>query len=97
MKGYWIILGTAVADQAAQEEYGRLWRPIAERYEAKINPSKVPPVLKEARDTARVVIVEFPTYDAALACYEDPAYQEAKKMANKAARRDLLIIKAEIE
>ena len=97
MKGYWIILGTAVTDQAAQEEYGRLWRPIAERYDAKINPAKVPPVLKEARDTARVIIVEFPTYDAALACYEDPAYQEAKKMANKAARRDLLIIKAEIE
>ena len=97
MKGYWIILGTAVTDQAAQEEYGRLWRPIAERYEAKINPSMVPPILKEARDTARVIIVEFPTYDAALACYEDPAYQEAKKMANKAARRDLLIIKAEIE
>jgi len=97
MKGYWIILGTAVTDQAAQEEYGRLWRPIAERYEAKINPSKVPPVLKEARDTARVIIVEFPTYDAAVACYEDPAYQEAKKIANTAARRDLLIIKAEIE
>lgn len=97
MKGYWIILGTAVTDQAAQEEYGRLWRPIAEKYEAKINPATVPPVLKEARDTARVIIVEFPTYETAVACYEDPDYQEAREFANKAAQRDLLIIKAEIE
>ncbi len=97
MKGYWIVLGTAVTDKAAQEEYGRLWRPIAEKYQVKINPAKVPPILKEARDTARVVIVEFPTYDAALACYEDPDYQEAKKIANKAAERNLLIIKGEIE
>ena len=97
MKGYWIILGTAVTDQAAQEEYGRLWRPIAEKYEAKINPATVPPVLKAARDTARVIIVEFPTYETAVACYEDPDYQEARKFANKAAKRDLLIIKAEIE
>lgn len=97
MKGYWIVLGTAVTDQAAQEEYGRLWRPIAEKYQAKVNPSKVPPVLKESRNTARVIIVEFPTYEAAVSCYEDPAYQEAKKVANTAAQRDLLIIKAEIE
>lgn len=97
MKGYWVILGTAVADQGAQEEYGRLWKPIAEQYQAKINPTIVPPVLKEARNTSRVIIVEFPSYETALACYEDPAYQEAKAFANKAAQRDLLIIKAEIE
>lgn len=97
MKGYWIILGTAVTDPAAQEEYGRLWRPIAEKYEAKINPAKVPPILKEGRDTSRVIIVEFPSYETALACYEDPDYQAARKIANMAAQRDLLIIKAEIE
>lgn len=97
MKGYWIILGTAVTDQAAQEEYGRLWRPIAEKYGAKINPTKVPPVLKESRDTQRVIIVEFSNYETAIACYEDPDYQIAKKVANSASRRDLLIIKADIE
>jgi hypothetical protein len=33
MKGYWLTLGTAVADQSAQDEYGRLWAPIAEKYQ----------------------------------------------------------------
>ena len=49
--------GTEVSDQGAQEEYGRLWAPIAEKYQARVNPTATPPLLKEARDTARVVIV----------------------------------------
>ncbi|RVU38695.1 DUF1330 domain-containing protein [Hwanghaeella grinnelliae] len=96
MKGYWIVLGTEVTDQAAHAEYNRLWAPIAEKYGVKINPTETPPILKEARDTARVIIVEFPTYEDAVACYEDPDYQAAKTFANKAAKRDLLIVRGEI-
>ena len=96
MKGYWLILGTAVADQSAQAEYGKLWKPIAEKYQARLNPTTVPPLLKEARNTARVVIVEFPTYEAAKACYDDPAYQEAKEFAVKASKRDLVIVKGDL-
>lgn len=33
MKGYWLILGTEITDQAAQDEYNRLWAPIAEKYQ----------------------------------------------------------------
>ena len=96
MKGYWLILGTKITDQAAQEEYGRLWAPIAEKYQVRLNPTKVPPLLKEARDTARVVIAEFPSYEIAKACYEDPAYQEARQFALRASNRDLLIFEGEI-
>lgn len=96
MKGYWLILGTAVSDQAAQEEYGRLWASIARKYQVRLNPTKAPPLLKEARDTARVVIVEFPSYEQAKACYEDPAYEEARRFALKASQRDLLIIRGDL-
>ena len=96
MKGYWLILGTEVTDQAAQDEYSRLWTPIAERYQARLNPTKVPPLLKEARNTARVIIAEFPSYEMAKACYEDPAYQEARRFALRASKRDLLIFEGEI-
>ena len=92
MKGYWLILGTAVTDQAAHAEYNRLWAPIAEKYQARLNPTTVPPLLKEARDTARVIVVEFPTYELAKACHDDPAYQEALEFALKASQRDLIII-----
>ena len=96
MKGYWVILGTEITDQAAQAEYGRLWKPIAEKYKARINPGKVPPVLKEARDTARVIVVEFTSYEIAKSCYEDPAYQEALRFARKASKRDLLMFEGEL-
>jgi uncharacterized protein (DUF1330 family) len=96
MKGYWLILGTAVTDQEAQGEYGKLWAPIAEKYQARLNPTTVPPLLKEARETARVIIVEFPTYELAVACYDDPAYIAAREFALKASKRDLVIVKGDI-
>lgn len=96
MKGYWLILGTEITDQAAQDEYIRLWAPIADKYRARLNPSKVPPVLMEARDAARVIVVEFPSLEMARACYEDPAYQEARRHASRAASRELLILEGEI-
>lgn len=96
MKGYWLILGTEISDKAAQTEYGRLWQPIAEKYKARLNPLKVPPVLKEARDTHRVIVVEFPSIEDARACYDDPAYREASRHAQQASHRQLLILEGEL-
>lgn len=96
MKGYWLILGTEISDQEAQSEYGKLWKPIAEKYQARINPLKTPPLLKEARDAHRVVIVEFPSYELARACYDDPAYEEARRFALQASNRELLILSGEL-
>lgn len=96
MKGYWLIVGTSIGDQAAQEEYGRLWAPIAQKYQARLNPTRVPPLLKEARDAARVAVVEFPSYELAQACYDDPAYQEALAFALKASKRTLVILQGDL-
>jgi uncharacterized protein (DUF1330 family) len=96
MKGYWIILGAEISDQGAQGEYGRLWKPIAEKYQARINPLKVPPLLKETGDVRRVVIVEFPSYELAKACYDDPAYEEARQFALRASKRELLILEGDL-
>lgn len=96
MKGYWLILGTEISDQAAQAEYGRLWAPIAAKYQARLNPGKSPPMLKEARDAARVIVVEFPSYEIAKACYDDPAYQDALRFALKASKRNLLMFEGEL-
>ena len=38
MKGYWLVIGTAISDPETQAEYGRLWKPTAEKYQARINP-----------------------------------------------------------
>ncbi len=96
MKGYWLIIGTEIADQEAQQEYGRLWKPLAEKYQARINPLSVPPVLREVRDAARVTVVEFPSYEIAAECYDDPDYQEALQLALKASKRELVLLKGDL-
>jgi uncharacterized protein (DUF1330 family) len=96
MKGYWLILGSNVEDQAAQERYAALWKPIASRYEASVRVLDATAVLKEAHSTKRVLAIEFPSIELARACYEDHAYQEAMLFALKASHRELLIIEGDL-
>lgn len=95
MKGYWIILGAEVKDAQAQAEYGRLWKPVGERYGATIRVLE-PDALKELTSASRALVVEFPSYEQARACYADPAYAEAKAHALRAADRQLIIIEGEL-
>ncbi|WP_211169268.1 DUF1330 domain-containing protein [Aromatoleum toluvorans] len=95
VKGYWIILGTDVTDQAAQQEYGRLWAPIGEKYGATVRVLD-PEVLVESRSSRRVLAVEFPSYEQAKACYKDPAYTHAKEFALRASQRELIIIEGDL-
>ena len=46
----------------------------------------------EGRDRARNVVARFPSFDAAIACYESPLYQEALSHARGASDRDLVIV-----
>lgn len=96
MKGYWIILGSNVTDPDAQQEYGRLWGPIGKKYGATVKVLDTSIVLKEALHSSRVLVVEFPTHADALACYNDPAYVEAKAFATRASKRELLIVEGEL-
>jgi len=36
MKGYWIVRGSAVKDEQAMQEYARLWKPLGEKYNARL-------------------------------------------------------------
>jgi len=46
----------------------------------------------EGRDRARNVVARFPSLEAAVACYNSPAYQEALSYAKDAAERDLVVV-----
>jgi uncharacterized protein (DUF1330 family) len=48
----------------------------------------------EGKQRSRNVVMEFPSYDAAVACYHSPEYQAAKAMRMGKADIDLLIIEA---
>ena len=48
----------------------------------------------EGGHRARNVVIEFPSYDAALACYRSPEYQHAKSLRLGKADVDLVVIEA---
>ncbi|WP_299839372.1 DUF1330 domain-containing protein [uncultured Paracoccus sp.] len=46
----------------------------------------------EGNDRARNVVARFPSYEAAVACYESADYQAALDHARGASERDLVIV-----
>lgn len=46
----------------------------------------------EGKARARTVVMEFPSYEAALACYRSPEYQAAKKLRGGKAAIDLFAV-----
>ena len=96
MAGYFMIRSTNVADQAAFDEYAKLWAPIAAKYGAKFIAGRgVRHETREGDDYPRNSIVEFPSYEQALACYDDPDYQEALGLAHRAyEQRELVIVES---
>jgi uncharacterized protein (DUF1330 family) len=48
--------------------------------------------VKEGRQRARTVVLEFASYDAALACYRSAEYQAAKAIRERYAQSDIVVI-----
>jgi len=47
----------------------------------------------EGNMRSRVVVIEFDSYETALACYNSPEYQAAKALRDPVATGDMVIIK----
>jgi uncharacterized protein (DUF1330 family) len=90
-KGYWIVhIDVANAEgykpymMAAPEALGR----FGGRYLVRGGKSEI----TEGKARSRTVVLEFPSYDAALACYRSDDYQAAKKLRDGKADFDLVIV-----
>ncbi|HEV2624997.1 MAG TPA: DUF1330 domain-containing protein [Xanthobacteraceae bacterium] len=46
----------------------------------------------EGRARDRIVVLEFPSYEAALGCYRSPEYLAAKKLREGKAEADVIVI-----
>ncbi|NKB75574.1 MAG: DUF1330 domain-containing protein [Gammaproteobacteria bacterium] len=92
MAGYWLVRASESTDAEAASEYAKLWKPIAEKYQAKILVSKGEHKTVEGKDLPRNLLIEFPSYQQALACYNDPDYGEAAELALRAYDRELVIL-----
>lgn len=90
-KGYWIGHVT-IDDPDGYENYKAAnAAPFAE-YGAKFLVRGGPQTVVEGEMRPRSVIIEFPTIDAAYACYNSDAYKAAKAIRDPISAADILIV-----
>lgn len=92
-KGYWIVAYRSISDEAAVKAYAALAGPALQSFGARLltrTTSKVQP--REAGLQQLTVVVEFDSYDAALAAYESEAYKNALQALGSSAERDFRIV-----
>ena len=93
-KAYWIATYRAVNKPEALEAYAKLAGPAiwnaGGRNLVRGMPAKT---LEEGLDL-RTVVIEFESVAAAVAAYESPAYQAARKILGDGAVRDIRIVEA---
>ena len=94
MAGYWIVK-VRVSDQDSYGKYAKLAAEAVAAHGGKFVVRGQPAVTREGEDFPRNVVVEFPSYDQAVACYDSPAYREALTFADGAADRILSIVNAD--
>jgi uncharacterized protein (DUF1330 family) len=91
-KAYWIATYRSIKDPAALEAYAKLAGPAiwsaGGRNLVRGMPAKT---LEEGLDL-RTVVIEFENVASAIAAYESPAYQAARKLLGDGAVRDIRIV-----
>jgi len=92
-KGYWVVAYHSIKNQDAFQAYAKLASPAIEaaggKYLARGNPAKT----YESGMNQRIVLIEFPSLQAAIAGHDSAAYQEALKLlAGDAVKRDMRVV-----
>jgi uncharacterized protein (DUF1330 family) len=90
-KGYWV----ANVDISNPDEYKKYVAANAvpfRKYGAKFLTRGGKSEMVEGKLRSRVVVLEFPSFEAALACYRSPEYQDAAQYLKRGCDVDLVII-----
>ena len=92
-KAYWIVAYQQIKNPDAWQAYAKLAAPAIEgaggKYLVRANPAKT----YESGMNQRVVVIEFASLQAAIACHDGAPYQAAlKHLAGDAVKRDLRVV-----
>lgn len=91
LKGYWVA-HVDVKDQTVFEEYKRAAAKPFARYGARFLVRAGQFDVREGSLHPRTVVIEFPTFADAMACYDDPDHLAAKAIRDPIADGDLVIV-----
>lgn len=90
-KGYWVA-HVDIDDPQAYEAYRAAnAAPFAE-YGARFLVRGAPQDQREGHCRKRTVVIEFDSYEQAVACYESAGYQAAKALRDPVSTGDLVIV-----
>ena len=90
-KGYWIA-HVDVDDVEAYKEYIAANAAPCAEYGARFMVRGGQNRIMEGQSRARIVVLEFDSYETALACYNSPGYQAAKAIRDPVSTGDLVIV-----
>lgn len=90
-KAYWIA-HVEVTDPETYGEYAKIATEAIEAHGGAFLARSGRYAQLEGTDRARNVVVEFPSLEDAVACYESARYQEAVSFAKRSSKRDLMVV-----
>ena len=90
-KGYWVGHVT-VTDPEAYKAYVAANAKAFSKYGARFLVRGGQYASVEGMARQRHVVIEFPSYEAALACYHSPEYQEALRLRELASEADIIVV-----
>ena len=90
-KGYWIA-NVDVRNADGYKEYVAALPDIFRKYGGRYTTRGGKTEVVEGKSRSRIVIIEFPSYEAALACYRSPEYAKAIALRQANADADLIVI-----
>jgi uncharacterized protein (DUF1330 family) len=92
-KGYWVVAYRSISDDSAVKAYGALAGPaIASLGGRVLTKAGSRSEVYEAGVQVRTILVEFDSYEMALAAYASEAYQKALQALGSGAERDFRIV-----
>jgi len=91
-KGYWITFYRSISKPAALAEYAKQAGPAIEAAGGRFLTRGAAVKAYEAGIKERSIVIEFDSAAKAIAAYESPAYQAARKILEGAVERDVRIL-----
>jgi uncharacterized protein (DUF1330 family) len=92
-KGYWVVAYRRVSDESAVKAYAALAVPALQSLGGRLLTGPTSQVqVHEAGRQQLTIVVEFDSYEIALAAYKSEAYRKALQALGSGAERDFRIV-----
>jgi uncharacterized protein (DUF1330 family) len=93
-KAYWVVCYRSIRNPDALAAYAKLAGPAVQAAGGRFLVRGTPSKTYEGGLNQRTVVVEFESLDKAIAAHDSPAYQEALRVLDNAADRDMRVVEA---